>query len=396
MSELDFTTPFSLDRLAELIGDAKIVAIGENNHHVREFGALRDQVLRFLVERHGFSVLGFESGFAEGELVDDWLRGGPGEVADIGRDGFTFSLGDSDEMHEMLTWLRTRDVRYAGLDVPSSAGSPLPALRAVREFVEVADPAAMALVDQAIAATGPYSGASSAVAPGLWAAMDTAAQDAATAALTVLVGRMESLRPAYPEGGDVAVHHAIGALRVDTYLREVDAMMNGRGSALNASSRDEYMASTVRLLREIHGPDARIVLMLHNGHLQRIPFQAMPTMAISSTGSHLARALGDDYFALGLTAGVGTTTGLEPDASERLGFRVFEQALGEPVEGGVERTFAGQGPSLVDLRAARAKGISGSGSIRHAHMQSEVDVVSAFDAMVYLPEMHASRHVGGS
>ena len=132
MSELDFTTPFSLDRLAELIGDAKIVAIGENNHHIREFGALRDQVLRFLVERHGFSVLGFESGFAEGKLVDDWLRGGPGEVADIGRDGFTFSLGESDETHEMLTWLRTRDVRYAGLDVPSSAGSPLPALRAVR------------------------------------------------------------------------------------------------------------------------------------------------------------------------------------------------------------------------------------------------------------------------
>jgi erythromycin esterase len=369
MSELDFTAPFSLDGLAELIGDAKIVAIGENNHHVREFGALRDQVLRFLVDQHGFSVLGFESGFAEGRLVDDWLRGGPGEVADIGRDGFTFSLGDSDEMHEMLTWLRTRDVRYTGLDVPSSAGSPLPALRAVREFVEVADPATVALVDQAIAATEPYS---------------------------VLVSRMESLRPTYPEGGDVAVHNAIGALRVDTYLREVDAMMNGRGSALNASSRDEYMASTVRLLREIHGPDARIVLMLHNGHLQRIPFQAMPTMAISSTGAHLARAFGDDYFALGLTAGTGTTTGLEPDENERLGFRVFEQALGEPVEGSVERTFAGRGPSLVDLRAARTKGISGSGSIRHAHMQSEVDVVSAFDAVVYLPEMHVSRHVVGS
>jgi erythromycin esterase len=194
MSELGFTTPVALDRLAALIGDAK---------------------------------------FAEGELADAWLRGGPGEAADIGRDGLTFSLGDSEEMPEMLTWLRTREVRYAGLDVPASAGSPLPALRAVREFAEMADPAAVALVDQ-----------------------------------------------------------AIGALRVDTYLREVDAMMNGRGTALNASSRDEYMASTVRLLREIHGPDARIVLMLHNGHLQRIPFQAMPTMAISSTGSHPAGAFG--------------------------------------------------------------------------------------------------------
>jgi erythromycin esterase len=93
---------------------------------------------------------------------------------------------------------------------------------------------------------------------------------------------------------------------------------------------------------------------------------------------------------------VGTTTGLEPREGTRLGFRVFEQALGDPVEGSVEAAFAGHGPSLVDLRAARAKGVSGSGSIRHAHMQSEVDVVNAFDALVYLPEMHASRHVVGS
>jgi erythromycin esterase len=393
MSELDFTEPFSLDHLAVLIGDAKIVAIGENNHHVREFGEIRDRVLRFLVDHHGFTVLGFESGFAEGKLVDDWLRGGPGEVADIGRDGFTFSLGESDEVHEMLRWLRSRDVRFSGLDVPSSAGSPLPALRAVRAYVEVADPVAVALVDQAIAATEPYSGASSAVAPGRYAQLDTAARDAATAALTVLVGRLESLGSGYPAGGELALHNAIGALRVDTYLRELDAMLNGRGSALNASSRDVYMASTVRMLREIHGPDTRMVLMLHNGHLQRVPFQATPTMAISSTGSHLAKAFGDDYFALGLTAGVGTTTGLEPAEGARLGFRVYEQALGEPVEGSVERAFAGQGPSLADLRSARSKGVAGSSSIRHAHLQSAVDIVAAFDALVYLPEMHVSRHV---
>jgi erythromycin esterase len=391
MSEPDFATPFTLDALAELVGDAKIVAIGENNHHIREFGELRDRVLRFLVEHHGFTVLGFESGFTEGKLVADWLHGGPGEVADIARDGFTFSLGDSDEMHEMLRWLRTNGtVHYSGLDVPSSAGSPLPALRAVRAQVETADPDAVALVDRAIVATEPYSSVSSAVAPGLYAGLDTATRDAATAALAVLASRLEALAPVYDTR--IALHHAMGALRVDTYLRELDAMMSGTASAINSSSRDLYMASTVRLLRELH-PGARIVLMLHNGHLQRVPLQAMPAMAITSTGSYLAKEFGDDYFALGLTAGTGATTGLEPAAGARLGFRVYEQPLGDPVEGSVERAFAGHGPSLVDLRSARGKGVAGSSSVRLAHMQSEVDVIAAFDGLVYLPEMQVSRQV---
>lgn len=33
-----------LSSLVELIGDAHVVAIGENNHHIREFGLLPDGV----------------------------------------------------------------------------------------------------------------------------------------------------------------------------------------------------------------------------------------------------------------------------------------------------------------------------------------------------------------
>jgi hypothetical protein len=240
-------------RIAELIGDAKIVAIGENNHHVHEFGALRNRLLAHLVEHHGFRVLGFESGFAEGKLVDEWLRGAPGDVADIGRDGFTFSLGDSPEAHEMLTWLRERgDVRYFGLDVPSSAGSPVPSLEAVRAYLSTVDEAATGLVDAAIEATQGYASVSSAEAPGKYAALDAVARDKATATLSRLKAHLASLRPVYQESAGteaqaIAEHHAEGALRVDTYLAEVAAMMAGEAPALQSGSRDAYMASTVRL-----------------------------------------------------------------------------------------------------------------------------------------------------
>jgi len=358
--------------IAGLIGDAEVVAIGENNHHIREFGVLRDRLLRHLVTERGFTVLGFEGGFPEGHVVDAWLRGGPGAVADIARDGFTFGLGDSAEVHEMLTWLRGRGVRFAGLDVPSSAGSPVPALRALREHVLKVDPANVSLVDAALSACEPYASVSSAVAPGRYQGMSPEARDAATTALTVLKGHVESLAHVY---GEVAAHHAEGALRVDLYLRELAALMAGRAPEPQSSSRDTYMAATVRLLRRRY-PGEKIVLMLHNGHLQRVPFSPMPGMTVPSAGTHLAAELGDRYFALALTAVAGTTTGLVPDEASPLGFRMFEQPLDAPAEGSVEAVLADQAPCVV----ARA---AGSG-IRHAHLTPAVDVEAAFDAVVCL------------
>ncbi|MFD9892803.1 erythromycin esterase family protein [Amycolatopsis sp. NPDC059027] len=400
MPALDFVTPFSaadVTPIADLIGDASIVAIGENNHHIHEFGLLRDKLLRHLVEHRGFTVLGFESGFPEGHLVDAWLQGAPGDVADIGRDGFTFSLGDSPEVHGMLTWLREHGgVRFAGLDVPSSGGSPVPSLDAVRAYFAEVDAPAVSLVDAAEAAVKPYIGASNAVAMERYKESDIPQRDAATAALSVLVAHFDALAPAYRQRGGAeafatALHHAIGALRVDLHLREVTAMMSGTAPELGSSSRDTYMAATVRLLRE--RSDAKIVLMLHNGHLQRTPFAPLPGSAFPPAGMRLAEEFGDDYFALGLTATTGTTTGLAPQEGTRLGFRSYEQKLDAPAEGSVEEALADAGPCLVDLRAGRAAGKPGPASIRHAHMFTPVDVLHAFDALVHLPRMSVSGNV---
>ena len=62
--------------LEQAIGDSRVVAIGESAHYNREFYQLRHRLLRYLVERHGFSAYAMESGFAEGWLADSWVRAG--------------------------------------------------------------------------------------------------------------------------------------------------------------------------------------------------------------------------------------------------------------------------------------------------------------------------------
>jgi erythromycin esterase len=129
-----------LAALPEVLGQSTVVAIGENSHYIREFALLRSRLLRLLVTELGFEVIAFESGFPEGQLVDEWVRGGPGEVEEVAREGFTFRFGDAPEMHDMLRWVRAHNaaggrVRFAGLDVPGSGGSAEPALRRVREYL---------------------------------------------------------------------------------------------------------------------------------------------------------------------------------------------------------------------------------------------------------------------
>jgi erythromycin esterase len=60
--------------LLDLVGEARVVALGESMLRIHEFFQLRHRIFRFLVRRAGFTALVLESGFPEGLTVDGWLR----------------------------------------------------------------------------------------------------------------------------------------------------------------------------------------------------------------------------------------------------------------------------------------------------------------------------------
>ncbi|MFL6123562.1 MAG: erythromycin esterase family protein, partial [Actinophytocola sp.] len=69
--------------LRDVVGDARVVAIGESTHRIHEFYQLRHRLTRFLVAELGFTAFVMESGFAEGLRVNDWVLGGPGDPAEL-------------------------------------------------------------------------------------------------------------------------------------------------------------------------------------------------------------------------------------------------------------------------------------------------------------------------
>lgn len=66
LTTLDPHAPLDdLAPLGEIVGDARVVAIGENAHFVEEFSLARQRLLRMLAEQCGFTVLPSSLGLAK-------------------------------------------------------------------------------------------------------------------------------------------------------------------------------------------------------------------------------------------------------------------------------------------------------------------------------------------
>lgn len=374
----------NLDALPDLIGDARVVAIGESAHHVPDYQRLRHRLLRLLVERTGFTVFALESGFSEGLAVDAWIHGGPGELSEVAERGLTYSFGRSREMRDQLAWMRAvndsgGDLSYTGLDLPGGLASMLPALDGLGGYLPGVDPEGTALLAAIRSEAEKYAGPHTMPAFAAYQAMDPADRDRLTVLLAELAARFDTLRPFYvrqdgPGHYATARHELRLAVLLDQALRAQSA---GR-AAVNV--RDAALAETASWL--LGRGTSRIVIGAANSHLQRVPLTA-GSLRLPVLGQFLADALGDDYVAIALTSASGQTVTRRaaPDAPGGVETAVVE--LGPPAEGSVEAAY---GPGVTDLRPLRgAAGAAAPSRIRLLDTYAEVPVLDAFDAVVCLP-----------
>jgi len=394
---LDPLSPLDdLEPLRELIGDARVVAIGESAHYVREFYLLRHRLLCFLAERCGFTIYAPEAPFTEAHAIDAWVQGGTGTVAEVAAAGVAIELGRCREMHELLTWMRARNrsattpLRFAGTDVPGSGGSPLPALEQVAAYLQQYDPDALPLLEQATALAGSYHDTATFNVLNRYTTLDPAVQDALTARLSRLLLRMETMS-AYQRGQHRAQEHttALQHLRGAWHLDHLHRDVAGRGLSVGSASRDAFMAETVLQLLEEGSADTRIVVASHNIHIQRTPETHDGPFGIFSQGYHLAQALRDDYVAIAVTTNGGRTARIQPNPEHPQGFEILDRALPPLAEGSVEAAFATEAPlTIADLRAAHPV-VHDALSFQRMQMEDyfmDVSVFDAFDAVAYIPQ----------
>src|SRR5262249_14743917 len=122
--------------LKKIVGDARIVALGEATHGTREFFQLKHRMLEFLVTQMGFSIFAIEANMPEAYRLNDFVLKGEGDPAKLIK-GMYVWLWDTQEVLAMVLWMREYNrsgnghVEFTGFDMQT----PTVANENVRDFV---------------------------------------------------------------------------------------------------------------------------------------------------------------------------------------------------------------------------------------------------------------------
>lgn len=254
--------------LLAMIGDARIVALGEATHGTSEFFTMKHRILECLVQESGFSILALENTDPDLARINAYLQTGEGHLdAALGAWAQHLWMGTR-EVADLLTWIHSHNQRpgraprvsLRGFDATFSPG----AFESVLNYVSTVDPGRRQRVwddlecfRQAMSAPEAYAHADAEM-------LSRCAQGVAAVHDLLAVQERAYRKVSSPEAYNAAVSAARSLVQNEALLRFVGAADNLEAMNL----RDQFMAENVAWLLAQAGPDAKIVLWAHNGHVQ--------------------------------------------------------------------------------------------------------------------------------
>jgi len=309
--------------IGDVVGDARIVALGEGTHGTSEFFRMKHRLTRYLAMEKGFTLFAIEANMPEARRVNEYVLTGRGDPK-AALAGLYFWTWNTQEVLDLIEWMRAynasgKHIEFWGFDLQT----PNVAMDSVRAFVARADGAYAPTLDSAYAAVAAVV-AQRRGGPLTPAAVDTWRTEAAR-----VLAHLEQNRAAYAGRDTMEVAWAIQNARI---------VAQGAGSATGTLSRDSSMAANVAWIAAHTPRGTRMVLWAHNGHVNRYE---------GWMGSHLARRFGDSLRVIGFALGDGRYTAVGPR-----GLTAYPALA--PVPGSVEASLHALGtPQLVlDMRRA--------------------------------------------
>ncbi len=319
-----------LQPLKEVVGNARVVGLGESVHGAHEFFEVRHRLLEFLVEEMGFTAFAMETGFAEAVAINEYVLGRREEPERWVHNWFTWGFGAETELQALVRWMRSynddpahlRKLRFYGIDVPIAYSSPLTALEGAWGFLEEVDPPyAASSRRRLLPLVEPFLGQGGGVrlvSVDKYLALSTDVRDAYSAAVADLIAHFETRRLDYigrssEEAYQWAYRYAVAGRQLDRGFRAwaaQEALQDRAGNWDEAgTARDRGMVENVIWALERERPDGRIVLWAHNAHLVKSPFVWQGETSPPRLGQFLASILGDDYVSVGFTYYQGNDSG---------------------------------------------------------------------------------------
>ena len=258
-----------LDILKKLIGNSKVIALGEVSHGSSEIFKMKNRIIQYLATSHGFDKFSIEANMPEAYKLNDYTVRGEGDPKKLIA-GMYFWTWRTEEVLNMVEWMRRfnqpkQRIEFTGFDMQYYAG------------------AADELFDA-------FKG-----------------NDEATNKITAIKKTLDEIRTrAQQNKGMPSVGY--------NEMKEIDTIMSFLRSIIETSPkkdwllqnivvieqylgnnsglwRDKCMADNFLWIKE-HNPNSKFAIWAHNGHIMKTN-QMM--------GYHLAQKLGNDYITFGFT-----------------------------------------------------------------------------------------------
>src|SRR5438067_11784996 len=354
--------PNDYDALLELIGNARIVLLGEASHGTHEFYFERAQITKRLIAEKNFTVLAIEADWPDASRVHRYVRGSSNDAnaseALAGFRRFPTWMWRNTVVVEFVEWLRqfNKDVDpkrapagFYGMDLYSLHGS----INAVLNYLEKVDPKAAKRARVRYSCFDHFSREPQEYG---YAATVGAAESCENAVVEQLIEIQRKGAEFLSRDGEVAAEELFFAEQNARLVKNAEkyyrSMFRGRASSWNL--RDQHMVETIdALVAHLDGSrQPKAIVWAHNSHLGDARATEMSQHSELNVGQLVRERFGSEAVLIGFSTNHGTVT-----AASDWGARADRKRVRPALQGSYEKLFHETGlPRFwINLRDADEK-----------------------------------------
>ncbi len=290
------TTPYEEDLsfFKSIVGDARIIALGESTHGTSEFFRLKHRVLEYAINKMGVRVFAIEDHPLVVARANQYVMGGPGTAR--AAMGNMLGVWQTKEVHDMIDWMRryndvhpTDKVIFTGFDIQNHSI----AIDSLYSFLERTPPEVKQQVKALLDGLRKNGHNSYSVSDSVKLSWFNNSKEVLNLISSLCNTWMLTIKnPEQKMSLEWAIQYAtlINQFAENTY----------KGHA--SLHRDIAMADNVTWIIDVYKPGAKALLWAHDVHISRGE-HANKDMNIyygKSMGAHLARKYGTAYKSLGI------------------------------------------------------------------------------------------------
>jgi len=369
----------SFSFLDNALNDVRIIGYGEDTHGTAEFTILAKELMQYLAEKQEFKILIIETGFGEGQYLNDYIQGKNSDLKTIMNERNSTWRYRTEEFYLLMNWLRdynqnnTDKIHLYGCEMQYVVSD----VNKIIEYLKTVD------------STYKIDGFKKQNIFQLFDESEKTDYFIEYAKLkNLFIDNYETFKNKTSERAFNLAYHQVEIL--GQFVTTINQNVEQRKSDF----RDLYMAENIEWILNFHGHQSKALYWAHNAHIG----DWVSNGNIDVAGHQLRRMYGNSYFNIATDFGKGEFIAFPFDANKTndWNFKTFKY------DKVLKNTFTyclkqmGKPNTFVNLRKAKTNQglktylekdlttMSGAGArVRNSETETN-DIGKAFDGIIYL------------